>query len=136
LATAPNQARVQKGRSFDLPGKSATPSITAADGQSYVGYERCTPNADPTLPGVCANREVLAGPVQPSTTSASTSGLYFLYYDKNGTAITDIANAAQIARIDVGIRTMSESLRKPPVPVLISPAVIPLLFTVGFRNRI
>lgn len=136
LATAPNQARVQKGAVIRFAREVRYSVYAAADGQWYVGYERCTPNVVPTLPGVCANLEVLAGPVQPGTASASTSGLYFLYYDKDGNAITLVANAAQIARIDVGIRTMSESLRKASGTGLQITGGDSLLFTVGFRNRI
>jgi len=109
----------------------------AADAQWYVGYEKCTPNAiDPSLPGACANREVLAGPIRPVTTDTLTSGLFFVYYDQTGTRITDPAEAALIARISVGIRTTSESLRQATASNKTFASGDSLRFTVGIRNRI
>jgi prepilin-type N-terminal cleavage/methylation domain-containing protein len=136
LATAPNQARVVTGAVIRFAREVRYSLYQGADGQWYVGYERCTPNATYGLPGTCANREVLAGPVLPATTSAATSGLYFQYFNKDGTEITDVANAAQIARIDVGIRTTSESLRKATGTNLNITGGDSLKFTVGFRNRV
>jgi prepilin-type N-terminal cleavage/methylation domain-containing protein len=134
---APATTRVQLGSVLRFAREVRYSIYQGADGQWYVGYERCTPNADRTLPGICANREVLAGPVQPATTDAATSGLYFLFYDQNGGQITDVANAAQIARVDVGIRTTSESLRRAASNTNLQiTGGDSLKFTVGFRNRI
>jgi prepilin-type N-terminal cleavage/methylation domain-containing protein len=137
LATAPNQARVQRGSVIRFAREVRYSIYQGADNQWYVGYERCTPNATFGLAGTCANREVLAGPVQPATNDAATSGLYFLFYDKDGGQITDVANSSQIARVDVGIRTTSESLRRAASNTNLQiTGGDSLKFTIGFRNRI
>jgi prepilin-type N-terminal cleavage/methylation domain-containing protein len=138
LATAPNQARVRVGAPIRFAREVRYSVYQGNDGQWYVGYERCTPNVDPTQPGVCANREVLAGPVLPVTSDTLTSGMFFVYYDQNGNRITNVAQANQIARISVGIRTTSESLRRASASQIQSTLVggDSLRFTIGIRNRI
>lgn len=109
----------------------------AADGQWYVGYQLCTANANPALAGVCGTREILAGPIKPVTTDTLTSGLYFVYQDQNGTPLTLDADKTRIARIRVGIRTTSESLRRATATKVSSLAGgDSLRFTIGIRNRI
>jgi len=136
LTANPNQAQIKIGAPIRFAREVRYSVYQAADNQWYVGYETCTPNADPTLPGVCANRELLAGPVLPATTDTLTSGLFFVYYNQTGTRITDPANAGQIARISVGIRTISESLRSATANNRQFASGDSLRFTVGIRNRI
>jgi prepilin-type N-terminal cleavage/methylation domain-containing protein len=138
LTTAPVQTRVKVGAPIRFAREVRYSVYQASDNQWYVGYERCTPNVNPALPGACANREVLAGPVLPATNDTLTSGLFFVYYDQLGNRITNVAQANQIARISVGIRTTSESLRRATAT---SPGVTlaggdSLRFTIGIRNRI
>lgn len=136
LGAAPNQAQIRIGAPIRFAREVRYSVYQAADNQWYVGYERCTPNADPTLPGVCANRELLAGPVLPATTDTLTSGLYFVYYNQTGGRITDVASASQIARISVGIRTTSESLRQATANNTQFASGDSLRFVIGIRNRI
>lgn len=136
LNAAPNQAQIKIGAPIRFAREVRYSVYQAADNQWYVGYERCTPNADPTLPGVCAGRELLAGPVQPATTDTLTSGLFFVYYDQTGTRLTNVADASQIARISVGIRTISESLRQATASNKQFASGDSLRFVVGIRNRI
>jgi len=133
LSAAPNQARETVGMPIRLTREVKYSVYQGADNQWYVGYQTCTPNATFGLAGDCGTREVLAGPVLPGTTDASTSGLYFLYYDQAGTALTAAADKNKIARIDVGIRTTSSSLRGVGTA---SVAGDSLKFTIGIRNRI
>ena len=90
--------------------------FAASDQNWYVGYETCTPSGAVGVPGPCAGREILAGPVRPASTDTTSSGLYFLYYRQDGTPVTTAAGAAQIASVGIGMRTspqsMSEALRK------------------------
>ena len=136
LGANPNQAQIKVGAPIRFAREVRYSIYQAADAQWYVGYERCTPNADPTQPGTCANRELLAGPVRPATTDTLTSGLFFVYYSQTGTRITDPAQASQIARISVGIRTISESLRNATGNMSNFASGDSLRFTVGIRNRI
>ncbi|MGH8638992.1 MAG: type II secretion system protein [Burkholderiales bacterium] len=138
LGVAPNQARVKIGAPIRFAREVRYSVYQGSDNQWYVGYERCVPNVDPALPGACANREVLAGPVLPATTDTLTSGLFFVYYDQTGNQITNVAQANQIARISVGVRTTSESLRQ--ATATRSGTYVTggdsLRFTIGIRNRI
>jgi prepilin-type N-terminal cleavage/methylation domain-containing protein len=138
LGVAPNPARVKLGAPIRFAREVRYSVYQATDGQWYVGYERCTPNVVPTLPGVCANREVLAGPVQAASGDTLTSGLFFVYYDQLGNRITNVAQANQIARISVGIRTTSESLRQATATQAGTHIAggDSLRFTIGIRNRI
>lgn len=109
----------------------------AADNQWYVGYQTCVPDADPTVAGVCGDTELLAGPIKAATSDTLTSGLFFVFYNKNGTRISSIASTDTIARVSVGIRTTSESLRQASSTALASiSGGDSLRFVVGFRNRI
>lgn len=137
LATAPDQAKVGTGAPIRFAREVRYSLYVAADGQWYVGYQRCVPHATYGQLGTCGNREVLAGPVLPATGDASTSGLYFQYFKKDGTAITAVTAADTIARIQVGIRTTSESLLKATTKIGGSiTGGDSLKFTVGIRNRI
>jgi hypothetical protein len=138
LDNAPDPLRVKIGAPIRFAREVRYSVYEAADGQWYVGYERCTPNVVPTLPGVCADREVLAGPVIAASSDTLTSGLFFVYYDQLGNRITDVAQANQIARISVGIRTTSESLRQATATKGGTQIAggDSLRFTIGIRNRI
>jgi hypothetical protein len=136
LGANPNQAQIKIGAPIRFAREVRYSVYQAADNQWYVGYEKCTPNLVPGLPGVCANREVLAGPVLPATTDTLTSGLFFVYYDQDGNRITDVASASLIARISVGIRTTSESLRQATANNKTFASGDSLRFVVGIRNRI
>ena len=138
LSWAPNPARIRIGAPIRFAREVRYSVYQASDGQWYVGYERCTPNVDPSLPGTCANREVLAGPVMPASSDTLSSGLFFVYYDQLGNRITNVAQANQIARISVGIRTSSESLRQATATQTATQVAggDSLRFTIGIRNRI
>ncbi|HEU4993666.1 MAG TPA: type II secretion system protein [Gemmatimonadaceae bacterium] len=136
LNANPNQAQIHIGAPIRFAREVRYSIYQAADNQYYVGYEKCVPNANPTLPGACSNREVLAGPVLPATTDTLTSGLFFVYYDKDGNRITDPLQAGSIARISVGIRTTSESLRQATASNTRFAGGDSLRFVVGIRNRI
>ena len=133
LSAAPNQAQVISGAPIRLTREVKYSVYQGADNQWYVGYQTCAPNATFGLAGTCGTREVLAGPVLPATTDASTSGLYFLYYDQTGTALTALADKNKIARIDIGIRTTSSSLRANSSTTVAGDSI---KFTVGIRNRV
>ena len=136
LGANPNQVQIKVGAPIRFAREVRYSAYQAADNQWYVGYERCTPNADPTQPGTCAGREVLAGPIQPVSADTLTSGLFFVYYNQTGTRITDVASASTIARISVGIRTISESLRQATASNTPMVGGDSLRFVVGIRNRI
>ena len=106
-----------------------------ADGQWYVGYQTCTPSGT-TAPGACGTREVLAGPINPITADTLTSGLFFVYYDQYGVRKTALSAADTLARISVGIRTTSESLRRATGSTSTMAGGDSLRFIVGIRNRI
>jgi prepilin-type N-terminal cleavage/methylation domain-containing protein len=136
LGAAPNQAQIKIGAPIRFAREVRYSAYQAADNNWYVGYERCTPNIVPTLPGVCAGREVLAGPILPVSTDTLTSGLFFVYYNQTGGRVTSVANASTIARISVGIRTISESLRQATANNKQIVGGDSLRFTIGIRNRI
>jgi hypothetical protein len=82
---------------------------------------------------------VLAGPIQPVTTVAATSGLYFQYFNQTGGAVTTLAAATTIARADIVVRTTSMSLRASTrinAPGTQITGGDSLRFQIGFRNRI
>ena len=86
--------------------------------------------------GPCTNREVLAGPVRAATADTLSSGLYFVYYRQDGTRITTMAQAAQIAHIGIGLRTAPLSLKD---AMKLGGTMVgrdSLRLTVGIRNRI
>jgi prepilin-type N-terminal cleavage/methylation domain-containing protein len=138
LNAAPLPTRVKIGAPIRFAREVRYSVYQGSDGQWYVGYERCTPNIVSTLPGDCAGREVLAGPVLPATNDTLTSGMFFVYYDQLGNRITNVAQANQIARISVGIRTTSESLRQATATKTGTYLAggDSLRFTIGIRNRI
>jgi prepilin-type N-terminal cleavage/methylation domain-containing protein len=107
-----------------------------ADNQWYVGYQTCTPTATGTTAGTCGTREVLAGPIKPLTADTLTSGLFFVFYDQYGIRKTAISASDTLARISVGIRTTSESLRRASGSSATITGGDSLRFTVGIRNRI
>jgi hypothetical protein len=103
-----------------------------ADNNWYVGYQTCPG-------GACGAVEVLAGPIVPVSADAATSGLYFNYYNQAGVEVTDVAQASTIARVEVVIRTTSESLRRATRINAINTEIAggdSLRFVIGFRNRI
>ncbi len=136
LSAAPNQTRIGLGAPIRIAREVRYSLYAASDANWYVGYETCTPSGAPGVPGVCGNREVLAGPVEAATTDTLTSGLYFLYYRQDGTRVTNIAQAAQIARLGIGLRTAPLSLKD---AMKMGGSMIgrdSLRLTVGIRNRI
>jgi prepilin-type N-terminal cleavage/methylation domain-containing protein len=137
LAAAPNQAQVERGAVIRFAKEVRYSAYQASDNQWYVGYQTCTANADATLPGDCGTTEMLAGPILPATTDTLTSGLFFVFYNKAGTRLTALSATDTIARVSVGIRTTSESLRQASSTALRSiSGGDSLRFVVGFRNRI
>jgi len=139
MASPPNQAQIKQGAPIRFAREVRYSGYQAADGNWYVGYQRCTYSGTMTTAGACGTREVLAGPIQPVTTDANTSGLFFKYYDQTGTQVTTIANASSIARAEMVIRTTSESLRRVTRINAVNTEVAggdSLRFQIGFRNRI
>ncbi len=137
LSAAPVQSRSKRGSVIRFTREVRYSAYQAADNQWYVGYQTCTANADPTLPGDCGTTELLAGPIKPATTDSTTSGLYFVFYNKNGTRISSLSATDTIARVSVGVRTTSESLRDAAATTLTTIAGgDSLRFSIGFRNRI
>jgi prepilin-type N-terminal cleavage/methylation domain-containing protein len=116
----------------------------ASDDLWYVGYQQCTPDDTEGVPGDCEDAEVLAGPVLPATTSAGTSGLFFLYYNQRDQPVTSVSYVTNadgelvptdtIARIEIGIRTSSAGLHAGTTAH--TTATDSLMFTIGIRNRI
>lgn len=137
LATAPDQARIQLGNPIRFAREVRYSVYSAADGQWYVGFQRCTPNATYGSLGSCGSREVLAGPVLAGSADTTTSGMFFVFYTRTGTRLTALSASDTIARINIGIRTMTESLLKATTKTGGSIAAgDSLRFTVGIRNRI
>ena len=138
LSTAPNAAQVTVGAPLRFAREVRYSIYRADDSQWYVGYQRCTPNATYGTPGTCGDREVLAGPVLAGTADTLTSGLFFVYYNKAGTRITEIVATDTIARVGVGIRTSAESMLKAVTQTggTVTGGGDSLRFVVGFRNRI
>jgi prepilin-type N-terminal cleavage/methylation domain-containing protein len=137
LDAALNPVRIKPGAPIRFAREVRYSLFAASDANWYVGYETCTPSGAPGVPGACANREILAGPVRPAATDTAQSGLYFIYYAQDGTPITNVAQAASIARIGIGLRTspmsMSQALQKLGGMI---PGRDSLRMTVGIRNRI
>jgi prepilin-type N-terminal cleavage/methylation domain-containing protein len=137
LSTAPNQAQIKVGSVIRFAREVRYSIYQATDNQWYVGYQTCTANGDPTLPGNCGAREVLAGPVKAATSDTLTSGLFFVYWNKSGTRMTALSASDTIARINVGIRTTSESLRSATATKTNSfTGGDSLRFSIGLRNRL
>ncbi len=136
LSAAPDPNRVRPGAPIRFAREVRYSLYSASDANWYVGYETCTPSGTPGVAGACTNREVLAGPVRAASADTTVSGLYFVYYAQNGTPITSIAQAAQIARVGIGLRTSPLSLKD---AMKLGGTMIgrdSLRLTVGIRNRI
>ena len=139
LASNPDQTQIKAGAPIRIGREVRYSGYLGADGNWYVGYQKCTFSGNVANAGVCGTREVLAGPIQAVTTNEATSGLYFKYYDQNGAQITAVANASQIARAEVVIRTTSLSLRRSTRINVVNTEITggdSLRFNIGFRNRI
>lgn len=137
LSSDADTVRVARGGVIRFAREVRYSAYQAADNQWYVGYQTCTPNANPALPGACGTTELLAGPIKAATSDTTTSGLYFVFYNRNGARISSPASTDTIARVSVGIRTTSESLRQATSTALASmTGGDSLRFVVGFRNRI
>jgi hypothetical protein len=134
LDAAPNQTQIKIGAPMRFAREVRYSGYVGADGQWYVGYQTCTPSGT-TAAGTCGTREVLAGPIMPITADTTTSGLFFVYYDQYGNRKTAIGTDT-IARISVGIRTTSESLRRATGSSTTIAGGDSLRFVVGIRNRI
>ena len=134
LSAAPNQAQINIGAPMRFAREVRYSGYVGADGQWYVGYQTCTPSGT-AAPGTCGTREVLAGPIKQITADTLTSGLFFVYYDQYGARKTAIGTDT-IARISVGIRTTSESLRRATGASAAITGGDSLRFVVGIRNRI
>lgn len=130
LAPAPDQATVKIGAPIRFAREVRYSVYQAADNNWYVGFQRCPL-------GECGDREVLAGPVLSASEDTLTSGLFFVYYNRLGTRMEALSATDTIARINVGIRTTSESLLKATTKT--GGSIVggdSLRFTVGIRNRI
>jgi prepilin-type N-terminal cleavage/methylation domain-containing protein len=137
LSAAPNQAQVKVGAVIRFAREVRYSIYQATDNQWYVGYQTCTADATFGLPGTCGTREVLAGPVKAATGDTLTSGLFFVYWNKSGTRMTALSASDTIARINVGIRTTSESLRSATATKTNSfTGGDSLRFSIGLRNRL
>jgi prepilin-type N-terminal cleavage/methylation domain-containing protein len=133
----PNPANIRRGAAIRIAREVRYSAYQGSDNQWYVGYQRCTPSGLPAVAGVCGDREVLAGPILPASADTTTSGIYFNYYNQNGGLVTSIANAGTIARINVGIRTTSESMRRATATdISTKTGGDSLKFVIGIRNRI
>jgi hypothetical protein len=137
LSAAPNQAQIEPGAPIRFAREVRYSIYQASDNQWYVGYQTCTANATFGLPGNCNAREVLAGPVKAATGDTLTSGLFFVYWNKAGTRLTALSASDTIARINVGIRTTSESIRRAVASKSGSSFTggDSLRFSIGLRNR-
>lgn len=79
----------------------------ASDSLWYLGYFDCVAARSP----VCNSLQQLSGPYRAySSSSSSTSGLLFTYYDSTGAALTaSLANAPRVARIRMSVRGQTRS---------------------------
>ena len=137
LTADADTVRISRGGVVRFAREVRYSAYQAADNQWYVGYQTCTPNADPTLPGDCGTTELLAGPIMPASSDTTVSGLYFVMYNKNGVRVASPASTDTIARLSVGIRTSSESMRQASSTTISSmTGGDSLRFVIGFRNRI
>jgi prepilin-type N-terminal cleavage/methylation domain-containing protein len=133
----PNGWHIRMGAPIRFAREVRYSIYAASDGQWYIGYQRCTPDATYGNVGACGTREVLAGPVRPGTADTTSSGLFFVYYNRLGTRLTALSNTDTIALINVGIRTNTESLLKATTKTGGSIATSDSIrFSVGLRNRI
>jgi prepilin-type N-terminal cleavage/methylation domain-containing protein len=88
LNGAPDQTRSTRGDVIRFAREVRYSAYQASDNHWYVGYQTCTANANPTLPGACGTVEMLAGPIQPASQDTTTSGLFFVFYRKDGSQVT------------------------------------------------
>ena len=134
---SPDQTKVNRGAVIRFAREVRYSAYLESDNQYYVGYQTCTPDVVPTTPGSCTDPELLAGPIMPATNDTTTSGLYFVFYNKDGVRVASAAATDTIARVSVGIRTTSESLRQASATTIASfTGGDSLRFVIGFRNRI
>jgi hypothetical protein len=136
LSVAMDTMRIKRGAPVRFAREVRYSLYAASDANWYVGYETCTPSGVAGVAGACAGRELLAGPVQAASADTVSSGLYFIYYRQDGTRITDVAQAAQIARVGIGLRTTPLSLND---AMKLGGAMVgrdSLRLSVGIRNRI
>ncbi len=136
LSAAPDSTRIRLGAPIRIAREVRYSLYAASDANWYVGYETCTPSGTPGVAGACANREVLAGPVRAAAADTVSSGLYFIYYRQDGTPITSILQAAQIARVGIGLRTTPLSLKEAMRLGGSMTGRDSLRLSVGIRNRI
>jgi prepilin-type N-terminal cleavage/methylation domain-containing protein len=130
-------ARIEIGAPIRFAREVRYSVYQASDNQWYVGFQSCTPAYGTNNPGTCGSREVLAGPVKPGTADPNTSGLYFVFRKRNGTAVTALTAADTISSVSVGIRTTAGSLLGATSSKAASEqGGDSLYFTVGIRNRI
>ena len=137
--TTPLAASIKAGAPIRFAREVRYSGYQGSDGQWYVGYQTCAYSGTIANAGVCGDREVLAGPIQPVTASASTSGLWFQYFNQTGAEVTTTANARTVARADIVVRTTSMSLRRATRINAINTEIAggdSLRFHIGFRNRI
>lgn len=134
LGAAPNQTKIKVGAPIRFAREVKYEGYQGSDGNWYVGYTRCTLSGT-NAAGTCntADREVLAGPIKAISTDTTVSGLFFVFYKRDGTIAT--ATTDTIARVSVGIRTTSESLRSSTGSERITGGDS-LRFVIGIRNRI
>jgi prepilin-type N-terminal cleavage/methylation domain-containing protein len=95
-----------------------------AGGAWYVGYLDCPG-------GVCGSMQAVAGPYLPYSTTASATGLRFVYRDSTG-AVT--ATPTAVARIDLTARAQTQNTVRMPgrVPGYYQDS---LVVSVALRNR-
>lgn len=134
LAAAPDQAKIKVGAPIRFAREVLYSGYQGSDGNWYVGYTKCTLSGSQAA-GTCntSDREVLAGPIKAITSDTTTSGLYFVFYKRDGTLATVATDT--VARISVGIRTTSESLLRSAGERVITGGDS-LKFVIGLRNRI
>jgi prepilin-type N-terminal cleavage/methylation domain-containing protein len=121
LATSPSPViRAGSPMHFARRGRY---SLYKSSGEWYLGYRRC--NALGT--SVCGSIQPVSGPYLPYS-SGGVGGLFLSYYNKTG-ALINSAQSAQLARIDIVIRSnrrkfksLSSSSSSPPDTVKVSVA--------------
>lgn len=74
----------------------------APDQRWYLGYRDYVPGRNPAW----SNIQPVAGPLMPYRTSGPT-GLRFTYRDSTGAAVTALADAPRVRRIDIEVRAQS-----------------------------
>ena len=75
----------------------------APDNNWYLGFREY-------VAGAWTTRQPVSGPYR-AYVSGGNSGLTFAYYDSLGTAITTVANAARISRVDVRVRAAGQAAK-------------------------